>query len=638
MDSEYPFVLLGDYFFLATLLEQRVGFGLIWRKSSLHRKLSGIRETTFDDNDPKVIDVSGVNNFKSLKRIHQNLKNIISTAGIDVVFISFDFTGITILTSKSSNYQAHDLVKSSLALTVKRKSRFSIFKNENINYCNKYLPLIPNSLLEQDFHLEILSNIINKIDLGSLSGDKKLFVLSGELVWSGWINSSCLLKLISTKFPWNNYYKFDKSGIWQYLLFGKDPGRYKINKNIFDPEAYCLKLSKGNRDKRLNLDLEGRKKTIYLSGSTDFFDLKENNWNFNTLMLPRYLIVKGIESKNFTQNNCPQGLNLQSIKPVEYCNPHYRIWNLERGSIDYSCDPSQNCTMELQSWVDRNDTLGSYDKAKEEKYEFPSGSHEITVLDGQIIKRGTLIARKKRDGTRIIANLAGKVSIKEKVVDSIRVKMDKKIGLIKAPFPGILLSFSRSSGFKIGTRFLRIPVEYQSDKNFMGRVGIDILIFNNAEELLEKIKQDKSLGRAHGYLGAIIKTGSFRQIAELSSNLNGDLPFVVVNCVSEQLDLELDRFLGRLSEKFISCENGSLKLPWDGVREYFKPGFIKEPETSFRKGNEVKFVNYECISFYGKIEKHLNPVKNINSYLINSRGGFYECSKENILLLDYFYE
>ena len=57
-----------------------------------------------------------------------------------------------------------------------------------------------------------------------------------------------------------------------------------------------------------------------------------------------------------------------------------------------------------------------------------------------------------------------------------------------------------------------------------------------------------------------------------------------------------------------------------------------------RRGTAVRFMNYETENFYGKIEKHLKPVNNINLFLINSGEGFYDCPQQNILLLDYTYE
>jgi hypothetical protein len=256
------------------------------------------------------------------------------------------------------------------------------------------------------------------------------------------------------------------------------------------------------------------------------------------------------------------------------------------------------------------------------------------VVDGQILKKGAVIAKRKRGGTKIVAKSAGKISWPVNSGGVIGIIRDRIKVAIQAPFSGTLTSFSKAAGFRITTKVLKIPVEFQSPESFSGRVDSEVGIFQNTKELLKEYKQcDMSL-----YMGVIVKTASFREIAELNTTLNDKVPFAVINCVTTQLDLELDRFMGWLVGKFIGCEQGNLNIPWEEVATYFTPGFERESIMDLSKGAAVKFVNYECPSFYGKIEKHLKPVKNISSFLINSQGGFYECPQENILLIDHSHE
>lgn len=634
MKSIAPIVFRGKYFSIANFFssDKPNSNSVIVKKSIVSRghyvinqPLQELRIENVDEHNPS-----------------EKLTKIKSVLQINYQYLELNFDSFRYFSGEgdSINYQYdfEALFKGLNKWGIKKK----LSANELINVQRslKYLPTNPQNDFEVQIVINYLSQILSKFNFSNLA-ENSVLIVSGEMLWSGFLNMDLLINLFKTNIKNNIYLLFDSRALWQLLLsFEESKFLFALNKQYMLPQVYSLKHKSLNN--KISVNINSNNKTFILVKKFNLFNLSQGSGFLGNKYLPQYLLVDNLLEKSDKKEFERFNINFEESESINFVPQTQYLLNEQTRSVALYFDDSQKCNKKIGEWLNENETIGSY---KKDVYEsiFISQKAKPTVFNGQIIKAGDVLAVGPNN-KQISAEIAGKVDLSQIKNGQLKIISDKKDEEIKSPISGELVSFSKSEGFIIKSQFKSIFIGGQIGNSFWGRLDNNmdfdgaIIKFVSLKDFLDDLKE-KSLQKYlnKGVRGVLIEASSQEEINKFSTL--STLPFGI--CF---LSLEVDPYkelkseiINKMFGKNVFIENTNLLINLSdefdmGIEKPQKQMSIQE-EPEFKIGEIVSFSSFLTDKICGKIIKLPSP-KN-QSFLIDNGDRIIDVSLNNLIKIQY---
>jgi len=269
------FRIKGDFFSIRSDLAKTVSRGNKIINSEIRRNLLTDRNESFDVNflidTPS--DINPDNHIYVAKLLH--IKPLILECGFDQWAINSDKKiHVTEITSSE-------------------KTLYSLLIN----------PVYPISAADQEFVIGLIDKIIARLKpktIKNAQNDKDIIVITGEMVWSGWLNDNMVAYILSNLFNESSYCFLDKSGLWEMVLRGTwlSEKIEKINQLMFAPNVYFYRFRP--KEERLDLVDENSKRQIINNGYSRYINGLEG-FKISEIDIPKDLILSGSKYKKITE-------------------------------------------------------------------------------------------------------------------------------------------------------------------------------------------------------------------------------------------------------------------------------------------------------------------------------------------------
>jgi hypothetical protein len=574
--------------------------GLEIAKASINRH----RRTVFNNNIP-----SGI----FLRKISQNL-------GMSYQYIQIDFDQASYINDiGETKVIQYDHGSDTKSLNKFEKEVFPFITSL------RFFPFSNDELFLNISKFEFIQSLFKKLNITSSPGS--ILILSGEMVWSRFINSREMLNIIIKLIKGPAYLLIDYYGIWQSLV-SKD---YKLLKNLKKkyllPKLLKIEVPSASID--FEIIKENTRKLLLLS-EDNLFNLKDGPYYYNDSLVPDWLLISKNRDKEAGKKFIQISQDISRDFPVLFTGYSQNIFNISQKDVTFKAGIDQKCSKKVGDWVDVNETIGSYSEVQFKAYSFHKKT-ELRVFEGQLVKKGDIILI-DRKGNKVLAPFQAKIDLKLSDSGVLRLLRQTLTKPVKSPFKGILEGFSNKDGYAIEASDCSfIPMDYMRGINMVGVLSKEPVAGSivYCESYAEFLKIYGANGWQEGkyfnnQLNAIIiksvSVEDFEVIEKLPySKLN--LGILDVGSKSIKVDL-LDIYIGNLV--VLTNEGLLFNDKKDGKRSQINI-------IDNFKGKEVKAWDLEGKLIYGKIvSKSLN---NPNAFLVNSDQGYYECNLSNIILI-----
>ncbi len=575
------------------------------------------------------------------QNISNRLQKIKSFLKIDYHYLELNFhnlkysDGIADLVVYDFDY--NEIIKKLDKWGIKKK----LSKEEALRIQSTFLnfPRIPQDDFETQIAINLLSQVLSKVDFAKIPKNSVL-IISGELLWSRFLTLDLFLNLFKELFKNDLYVLFDERALWECLLsFEEASFLQNLNKTYLLPNLYLVKYKLGLNQIKINFESENKLYTLVKK--YNLINLPNGNGFWEDSYLPKHVFINNLQDKTNDKEFEHFNSDLLVGKDIEFIPQTQYLINKIFGVISLYLDESQICLKKIGDWMNENETIGRYEKDIFESLFIPEDS-KLLVFNGQIVKRGDPIALSKKK-TMITAKCAGKIDSSEIKNGHLKIVKDKKVEEIKSPVMGELLSFNKSSGFTIKSKFKSILLAKQYGYPiFWGRLSYDvnskesIILYRNLTDFMKDFNKSTIQKFITNQIrGIIISNTTDDELARFFSLSTKTFPFgiaffMIGNDSQKELKLSL---LEENINKYIFIEDTNLLFnqrdDFDMENFSVKRSDNFEFRSEFTIGEIVRFSSFQTNILYGKIIKLPSP-KN-PSFLIDNGEKIYEVNLFNLM-------
>lgn len=528
-------------------------------------------------------------------------------------------------------------------------------------------PVIAHSLAE----MQMAVLLFDKLDAKFLSippGTDTL-IITGEMVWSGWLNLYMLLRKIRglTKHDLNLI--IDEQALWQSFLRGHkaQPELYKLDRAAFVPQVNylrdhrLLKVHSGEVQLVLHKD-EVDRKLILTKDRCGLFDLGSAGFaTDNAQKLGKMLFLDVFEFPELGHlnqasfNHWWKTSLYPQLTNKRYLHLRQEELPIEVGniSVSFGDDFEVKSTAKVGSLIKQGEVIGS--KQTNTLRVVDCGSQKqgirkfMEVADGEIVKSGGIVAKIPSAAglfeKDIVSPITGKVSY-EAIADSlIVIRQELARVQVEAFHNGILIQVLHGQGYVIDSDYYAIPLAVSSPGKFRGvlvKPGYQpnsypkILLVPDLEKFglsLETILADRIvciLALSSGYEAYQTFIKRHRRQLKYSG-------LVITGGFGLDPSAETQSAIMKAVGRFINIDNHQLKLPLGSFSEkikYYSTDAISsaaglEQASAPRIGDKIRLISYSRPMPYARIEKVALASDQV---LVNTSHTIEEGYLDNIIL------
>lgn len=622
MDSIFPFKLEGSDFVLETTLRFKNKSGFIFDSTKINR--------TF---------FSGSGSFVEAKQeavLEKNFQLLQDKMGLKLQIL---------LLSRFQILHFYNSKLISVPLDWQKTVNLFLKNNKVDEIARRRLEkgeiIIPNDQFEAEINYELMKLILSITGVSVSKDSDELLVLGGELIWSGWFDFYQATKLLISEHNPDKYISFDKYGTWEYALrnLGIKHEASQFSSSLFLPDLLFknyaerkskIRIKKGNTVKELVVpDVPYM---IFDLGEFGYEDVEAGDY------YPRFFLLKkkdlnSINKKAYQKRkelfqSCAARTEqvMSGIVQDEFIQSEVSI-NTTYPLVD---------SPQIGKKYNENDTLARVGVTSVDFIKLPV-KYGLLVQDGQLVTAGSEIAQATVGGKKIkvLTENSGKVSLCRIDNGFVLIEKDYKIYSMPSVFEGEVSAVHNKTVFNIktevlhraivsdgGTALTGLLVNGENEQASLGRGYYKILYVNGAK-ILKNISQVLS---SQDFL-AILTNENFAGVLQKVA-LDFNLPVICLDNDSLNNDPLLEKLLYYHTNKLVILEPDRIG--------FIAPTRIMVEETAdgnkvARKGDAVKFINYQSNFRYGKIEKSLSEQG--SNYLVNAPDGIFEIRPGNLFLI-----
>ena len=570
------------------------------------------------------IHSDNISEYLDPQKIKNRQQSVSSTLNTGLEFLIFNFSEVVYIT-KHGEQHVLELNFAKIAKYIDSITKQYQIKNQTIErfeYSFQYFPLINDPNAQDILNKELVNNIVE--ELGFKNDPATILIMTGEMIWSRYLNSFVIVELLRKLNP-VKYAYLDGNGVWDYLLRNEKIGDF-INLDKRDLLPQILYLALPEKINKITLDANAESRNVYLINSLNVFNFIPGKYYYDGNMIPEYLIInknlKHRQEKRFTQIKVGLYQNFnQSITVIP--QSHQAEVSKE---IQLMMGDSQDCIKEVGDWVNENETIGTYKIFQNEYYFIPKG-YSIKVFHGQLLKKGELLAEHTFKG-KINAKNAGKVEILSTEGSIIKVQTSIEQNNLISPYSGEVVGKGRKGELRISQVMMTVlKIDAYIGRGICAKLTQEVIKNNivycaGYDELIKLIDIDGGIKTHLEIKGIVVNHLSWRDYKKLLTLPHKGLNLAIISLESPSSPFSKELFFENMNSIIYMDKDGiGLKVKKDKTKRNLK--------TASFNNKIVRFIDFEAHNLYGKIIKSIN--ENNRDYLIDNQDRIIECNLINFM-------
>jgi phosphotransferase system IIA component len=486
-------------------------------------------------------------------------------------------------------------------------------------------PIIPSNLDELKVNATLIDYYLQQIT--NLDNNVEVVVVTGEMLWSGWITESLLHKTISKIFERSTYLYVDQYALVHNII--QDGFNNKIIKKIsastFAPNVFYYVPN--DKEKVVVLSNEEEKREIFFTISKNNVYQNVRGLSLKDNLLPDKLIIR---SRNLIE---AVGVNFDYIlKHSRFQSFNKQEAKVYKGNLQIECDLNTNFSVE--------EVLGyslSSDYKVIDLHNLP-GQFKSRVTNGEKVKKGEVIVSDKTLKGKILGDeylspVDGVVDMRFVESGVIIIKYNEGREVYLSKFAGRLTKKLNNKYYEAVTSVTSIPTTIAIGAKVSGILTNDLTIKGDKIFVIDdlaKFKFDSQFIITNEIKGLVLLRVSYNEIKTFLRKYSYMLDFLslfVVDAYTDDINIKLKNFLSLYNNYLVTLEDKKLII--------FNNGFIAKDfiQTSEREdsllGKEVQLLSYFHKFRYYKVIRKLTESR----YLLSNGKEIVESELCNLLLL-----
>lgn len=647
MPNQLKIRIWGKYFGLETSLTKADGHGFLPEQSRYWRIPTPLNEE-FNDYELAPVDAALLlkgftgTKLESASKLTQqailpkSIKQIGSLINwnLSVLDLGFEQSSLT-----SAETETHTEMR--MLQQLNRKEAQQLIKQYKLNpdiirsNCNSY-PLVATDFSTIGLHYQLVRDSLKILE--KLSPETDHLVLTGELIWSGWLNlyMICLLiNLIGRDID----VIIDYSGIWQFLLQPRNilPQLYKLDSSFFVSDLSWCQEPPVNRISKEDSEIVLRKgkierKLIPGKRRTGLFVLPESGYSYENgrkLAMLVYLNAYRFmlpELKNIPKLSTWWKEPIQNIRQAEYFYLGTNSLNIQKRNLFIASNQDKKFSLYNSAGdilkagnacgreIVRNSVLIDISK-------YHLLRKDIFVSDGEYVTKGKVLFRASTLGgaweKEVVVPIDGKVDLKlfEKGFILIHESLERAFIM---PFTARLQSKSVSQGIHVEAETISLPLIISSNDHWQGFLNWgevsgeydeNILVLNSPDDF----DLNAEAIFAQHIKGVLFMSAEEKILSELIQKKMKTFSFLGFGLIT-QLSLkphqEIIKLFKFYNGNYAIVDNSMVSIPFDSANFTFKelkPAVetegLSRAADALKKGEIVRVINYSDSYPYARIEK-----------------------------------
>lgn len=500
-----------------------------------------------------------------------------------------------------------------------------------------YHPVLPEDTFSQEINRLIFETVYP-----DFSTDSNIIILTGELIWSGWLTLDILLDRLNKGKLKNKLIFVDSWGVIEQFLADKNFRSLLKNINlntILNSFSLSMFISdRSNKSVQSTCRAENKLSEEGLYSNTDLVKSYPDDFSHK----PDYIFIK--EKKRKKQKKelkiIPLGiLNVSSLLRPE------------------SILGKSNMQLELQSdvLIQRSegdnikigDDIGLYPKVQSYIYKIKLPKQfKLTASDGQLVKKGDVIGLrtvlKNLLSENVLSPYEGFINTKYIDFGILKFNFTQDKEKFISPFEGTINSIEKPKNryiLKVSTYSYTLVSVYKNGPDAVGKlVTLDELTEVQGDKILllsslEGKNIDKETIILNNIVGILLVSVNYEALKRLTNNvLDGTrlINISVLNPFSLEYKNDLAEILFLYTRNLIIIEGNkiSLLLSREQMKEIFirlKSKKIYSENSVLKKGDQVLFFDYSQQDRCARIEKVFSK-----GIVLSTRGELVNAKLNNI--------
>lgn len=510
----------------------------------------------------------------------------------------------------------------------------SIFKDidtikEQLYNAFKVNPIISHTYEDQIINAKILDYILSDF-YNNESKDTELLIVTGEMLWSGWLNMFLITQLLHNGISSNIEVIFDCYGVWQALIRSNSQTTelYKIGKEFFKPDlSFFVDLpliSKSRSHIELELKKESTRKLILGKDRVGLFDLGEGGYKLqNKNYIPQLLYLKFFNRPKFNSkvdekkyDKWWKGTDYLLQKNINSVVSYYpRTLNY----IDCArLSLPDRFSKKVGDILEEGEVTGQFNIIHRKFMDMngvDSYEERLSIVNGQLINKGDSLFDKKLFGVNLNARSSGKVDfslLDQGIIQILKARFE----VDHAPINGTVEGIKMNKYYNISSYFIHFYVsKYIGNSDVSGYLVNKQMLEGDFEKALylESLdKYDFNIDSVQEYRVRviIIPSAGYDEIVEFIKK--EEIRMGVVNVIILNRLGDKDKYLGEMLMKYMGkyiCINnkGTVMVPYNSKQFTFSMPLKEDAiqnkiNYSLGVGKEIQIINYRAIPSYVRIE------------------------------------
>jgi len=483
-------------------------------------------------------------------------------------------------------------------------------------------PIIATTKFEREFNYKFLDEYINKLDFD----DKRLNVITGEMVWSTWLDGNMIAYIFSKKLNQSTYCTIDFNGLWDFLIhdFDKKSLLREFNQFEFAPNAYYFKFQ--TKSKNINIYKNEVTREITNDNKARMLtDLKD--YKLEGISIPSNLLISG-EGKNLLIVNGPAEFVDGKLSIVYKPNDKFEL-----------IDPDLIIKLKNGTRIDKGDVIGTEEITMKNVYKLSDLPKllEIVVSHGQIVEKNEIVAYNRSISGKLLAEsirspIKGVIDLSHFESGFVLIKEpDSKEVNYRANFSGVYRRPTTNNKYSFQADTLTIPLEVKIGRDISGVLYKKIpkneenrikkvLYLRNSKELTENI----NLLLKENVAGIIFESLSLKEMNWLIKEKYDILEFIsvaVLSAYTQDLNPLFRKVISKITSSIVTIKDEKLM---------FTLNIKNESVTNRNNGRIIRLFSLN------RQLKYLDLVRKLSSgnILVTDGKSISEVSKENYLILN----
>ena len=585
-------------------------------------------------------------------------KSVSASLKQKITMLELNFDGFNFYSGDEVRQNRQDLAK-----ITDSKEFLKLTEELKLDFDHAYTSLLHDPVIPEDLNSRNINKNLFHFLNKNLPGKLPLsdvVVISGELVWSKWLDLYSIIELIRAfKLPYQQFV-IDSGGIWQLLMHveGRSKELLQLNKSCFEPNFTYISEKSATKSHKGFLEVvlhkKSKEKKLFITPERsglfwlDDVDYEADKRKFTDLVFfDFYPPAKAVlnEDKEFQE-----WFKSEAIENELYAE--YKIFDLPLTFNSVTQNKiAPGGRIELIGGLKIGDRVRfgqdfAFIRAENEylletKYKGDALKKMLKVSAGEYVKKGD----KLTEASGLLGKIESSVRAPEQgMVDFtyvndgvivIRKQLTKQ--LLTAPFDSEISGVEKSGAVYLKAETMNLPLEFFQGKSSGGLLSKTGTANNDIEQilLLEGIKDFKLSYKEIIELkvrGVIFYAAGYQELVQFISRESKKLKLLnlmVVGQFGKKVNAKLRRLLESNVGNYIFSEDYLLKFPvvTDKLAiGYARPAKILAKEAGLNKGNSIRFASYKLEDTYARIENVQN------SYcVIVASDNVSQIAKDNIL-------